>query len=283
MNNAAGIERVRQARGFVFDLDGTMILGNKNNEGMEVIDGAPELVELLSERGIPFVVLTNGTVRPPEAYEGKLNAAGLPFKAAQIMTPSVVAAEHFKASGMQRILVLGVEGVWKPLRDIGLEVILPEEGPVDPELKIDAVFVGWYKQFLLDSIEAAVRAVWGGAELYAASLVPFFATRGGKALGSSRIVSAGIESVTDAKAIPIGKPSPIAFDRAAARLGVAKTDVAVVGDDPHLEPLMAIEGGGIGVGVMSGVAGEEAFRNLPPEITPHLTVSGARELLEILK
>jgi 4-nitrophenyl phosphatase len=283
MNINTGIERVRNARGFVFDLDGTMVLGNKNNEGLQVLDGAAELLALLSDRDIPYVVLTNGTVRPPEAYERKLTAAGLPVTASRIMTPASVAADHFVSEGMKRVLVLGVEGVWKPLRDAGLEVLLPSEEAIDPDTQFDAVFVGWYREFVLDEIEAAVHAVNGGAKLFAASLVPFFATQGGRAMGSSRAVSAMITSLTDVEAEAIGKPSPFALRSAARRLGREASEIAVVGDDPDLETLMALEGGAVAVGVQSGVAGAKDFAGLPDDRAPHLTVTGVSELLDVLK
>lgn len=281
--NDEGVQRVRNARGFVFDLDGTMVLGNKRNEGLDVLDGAAEILALLTERDIPYVILTNGTVRPPEAYEQKLAAAGLAVPASRIMTPASVAAEHFVSENMKRVLVLGVEGVWKPLEDAGLEVILPDRDVIEADEPIDAVFVGWYREFVMDDIEAAVNAVAAGAKLFAASLVPFFATRGGRALGSSRAVSAMITSVTDVEPVAIGKPSPIALASAARRLGRPAEQVVVVGDDLDLETRMAREGGAIAVSVQTGIAKASDHKELAPELSPHVSVQGVNELLEMLR
>lgn len=280
--DAEALDRIRNARGFIFDLDGTLVL-DKRHERLKVLDGAAELIALLNRRDIPYVLLTNGTASPPLAYERSLTAAGLPVPARQIMTPASVAAEHFIATGMKRILALGVEGVWQPLKDAGLEVLLPSEAPIEPETEVDAVFAGWYREFLLDEIEAACNAVWGGAELFAASLVPFFATPNGRALGSSRAVCAMITSVTDVEPVPIGKPSPIALACAARRLNRDPGEIAVVGDDPELETKMALDGGAIAIAVHSGNAGDERAGNLPESMRPDLAIANIAELLDVLR
>lgn len=266
------------ARAYVFDLDGTLVLGDKHNKGLECLPGAAELLGLLQSRGIPFGVLTNGTVRPPAAYRVKLAQAGLDIPEQRILTPAVVAADYFSGRGFRTILVLGVEGVWKPLSDAGLEVMLPPAG--DPQTA-DAVFVGWYREINLDEVEAACDAVWNGAGLYAASLVPFFATRTGRALGSSRAICAMITSVTGRRATALGKPSQHALRSAARRLGCKPSELVVVGDDPQLEVRMALKGGALAVAVHTGIADLDATDAAADQA--NLSLTGVAELLKILK
>jgi NagD protein len=278
--HSEAIERLRAARGFLFDLDGTLVLGDKDNKGLKVLPGVRELLQLLQARQIPFAALTNGTVRTPAAYETKLNAAGIDIPASNIMTPSSVAAQYFARLGMKTILVLGVEGVWRPFQEAGLEVILPSDGVADPE-KADAVFVGWYRQIHMDEVEAACNAVWAGAGLFAASLVPFFATQHGRALGSSRVICAMITSLTDEHPKVLGKPSVEALKNAGRILDLETSEIAVVGDDPHLEIPMAHAGGALAIAVQTGIAAQEDFEALPEAERPHITVPGIAELYEI--
>jgi len=279
-DQSEAIERLRAARGFLFDLDGTLVLGDKHNKGLKVLPGVLELLQLLKERRIPFAALTNGTVRTPAAYETKLSAAGIDIPASNIMTPSSVAAQYFASLGMKKILVLGVEGVWRPFQDAGLEVMLPSDGVADPETA-DAVFVGWYRQIHMDEVETACNAVWAGAGLFAASLVPFFATQHGRALGSSRVICAMITSLTDMHPTVLGKPSVEALKNAGRILGLETSEIAVVGDDPHLEIPMAHAGGALAIGVQTGIASQEDFESLPPAERPHLTVNGVADLYEL--
>ena len=64
------LQRLRRAGGFVFDMDGTLVLGDKHNKGLKPLPGALELVHLLKERQVPYVVFTNGTPCTPEVYAG---------------------------------------------------------------------------------------------------------------------------------------------------------------------------------------------------------------------
>src|SRR5687768_1610461 len=84
------LERLRAVKGFVFDMDGTLILGDKRNDAMRALPGARELIELLISQGVPYVVLTNGTVRSPRDYIEVLSAAGIPMREGSMMTPSSV-------------------------------------------------------------------------------------------------------------------------------------------------------------------------------------------------
>src|SRR5262249_42674760 len=53
--------RLRPVSGFMFDLDGTLVLSDRSLNGYQVLPGAIELLGELKKRDVPFVVLTNGT------------------------------------------------------------------------------------------------------------------------------------------------------------------------------------------------------------------------------
>jgi NagD protein len=270
--------RLESARGFVFDMDGTLVLGDKRNSGLRVLPGAARMLDEMRRRHVPFVILTNGTVRTPAQYVVKLRNAGLAVRAENVMTPASVAADFLSGAGYRRVLVLGGAGVSQPLADLGLKVIRPADA--HPE-KVDAVFVGWFREFSMSDLEVACAAVWRGAHLFTASLSPFFATAHGKAIGTSRAICAMITSLTGKRARVLGKPSYAALRCASRRLGVATTQLAVVGDDPVLEVPMAHRGGALAIAVNSGIGAAHDFAHLPRDRQPHLTVHSVRELLAI--
>lgn len=278
---AATRARVNAARGYVFDLDGSLVLGDKSNNAVTALPGAADLLTWLDARRIPWVVMTNGTVRVPAGISVELAKAGLAVPAERIMTPATIAAAYFTNRKMRRIIVLGVEGVWKPLEDAGLDVVLPSKGGAGADAA-DAIFIGWYRQVHMDEIEVACNAVWRGAGLYCASMVPFFAVHNGRALGSSRAIAAMITSVTGRRATALGKPSPHALRAAADLIGCKTSELVVVGDDPDLEVRMALAGKALAVGVHSGIAGAEQFAALPPERRPQLSFPGVADLRDYL-
>jgi 4-nitrophenyl phosphatase len=282
------LRRLRDARGFIFDMDGTLALGDRVNHGLTPLPGAAEMLRLVRERGVPYLVFTNGTNRTPAHFAAVLRDAGLDVPDDQMMTPASSAVVMFTRRGYKRVMVLGTEGLTGPLREAGIEVVPPVEAasdtrPSQEPAGVDAVFVGWFREFTMSHLEAACHAVWSGAGLYSASETPFFAAAGGRALGTSRAISAMIRSVTGCRLTVTGKPSLDALRAAAARLGVPARDLVVVGDDPLLEVPMAHRGHALAVAVQTGLAGPDAYDHLPPAKQPHLHLRGIDELLSLCR
>jgi 4-nitrophenyl phosphatase len=282
------LERLRDARGFIFDMDGTLALGDRVNHGLAALPGAVDMLAWVRERGLPYVVFTNGTNRSPHHFAKVLRDAGLDVPDSQMMTPASSAVVMFTKRGYKRVMVLGTEGLTEPLREAGIEVVPPVEAaedtrPSEEPPGVDAVFVGWFREFTMSHLEAACHAVWSGAELYSASETPFFAVAGGRALGTSRAISAMIRSVTGCRLTVTGKPSLDALRAAAARLGVPTKHIAVVGDDPLLEVPMAHRGGALAIAVQTGLADQDAYDHLPPDKQPHLHLGGVDELLSLCR
>jgi len=271
-------ERLRSARGFVFDLDGTLVLTDRRNDAFTPLPGALALTRWLAAHGLPFVAFTNGTTKTARGYAQALAEAGFRLNDGSVLTPAVSAAELFTRRGYRRVMALGGYGLATPLRDAGIEVTPPARGR-----PVDAVLAGWYREFSMDALEAACEAVWQGARLYSCSQSVFFATAEGKAIGTSRAISAMIRSVTGCRVRVVGKPSLHALRSAARRLGVRPAELAVVGDDPELEVAMAHRGGALAVAVGTGVGTSSAFARLPGERRPHLMVHGVGELLELCR
>jgi 4-nitrophenyl phosphatase len=269
-------ERLRRARGFIFDMDGTLVLGDRVNHGLRPLPGAVEMLDWVRGRGLPYVVFTNGTNRAPAHFASVLREAGLDVPDELMMTPASSAVVMFTRRKFSRVMVLGGEGLAGPLRDAGIEVVPPAA-----TAQVDAVFVGWFPEFTMPALEAACHAVWAGARLFSASQTPFFASAHGRALGTSRAISAMITSLTGCRLTVTGKPSLDALRAAAARLGVRPADIAVVGDDPLLEVPMAHRGRALAIAVDTGLGDGAAYDHLPLEKRPHLRLRGVDELLEI--
>jgi 4-nitrophenyl phosphatase len=274
------LERLRNARGFIFDMDGTLVLGDRVNHGLRPLPGAISMLRWARSRGLPYVVFTNGTNRTPAHFARVLRDEGLDVPDDLMMTPASSAVLMFAKRGFKRVMVLGVSGLIDPLREAGIEVV-PPTGALPPAPAVDAVFVGWFREFTMDHLETACHAVWAGAELYSASETPFFASAGGRALGTSRAISAMIRSITGCSLTITGKPSLDALRAAATRLGVPARHLVVVGDDPLLEVPMAHRGRALAVAVDTGLGGPDAYDHLPPRRRPQLHLRGVDELLAL--
>jgi HAD superfamily hydrolase (TIGR01450 family) len=265
-------------RGFLFDLDGTLLLSDRSLGGYELLPGAIEVLSVLKERAIPFAVLTNGSAYPPAEQAARLRGLGLPIADDRMFTPSSVAAELMCRNGVRRALVLGSRGVGHALAEAGLEVAFNGEAGARAA---DAVFVGWHPDCTMRDIEAACEAIWAGAKLYVASDVPFFATRQGRTMGYSYAIVGAIRRMTRAPAILTGKPSMHALRFVARKLGIPIRTLGVVGDDPAVEIIMARRAGATAFGVTTGVMTHEDWDRESGKRRPHRVLTGIGDLLTL--
>jgi len=269
-------KRMPALKGFMFDLDGTLLLSDRSLGGYEVLPGAVDVLNTLQERGVPFVILTNGSAYPPAEQAGKLRKLGLAVADEQMLTPSSVAADHMSRNGVKRALILGTRGVGHALAESGIEIVFTGETGAS---EVQAVYVGWHPDCNMKDIEAACQAIWNGAKLYVASDVPFFATKQGRSMGYSHAITGAIRRVTQAPMILTGKPSVHALRFVAKRLSLRAQDIGVVGDDPSVEIMMARRGGATGFGVTTGVTSHEEWARQKGTRRPHRILAGIRDLI----
>jgi NagD protein len=252
----------------VFDIDGTLAMMDKKTNVYTALPGAVEAIDACRKAGIDVVAYTNGTFFPPAHYYPRLADAGFSFKPGHVLTPAVVAAHHLTEIGHRRVMVLGAEGTTVPLLEAGLEV-LP---PVATEAPIDAVLIGWTRNFGLPELEALVEAVWRGALPYTMSDAPYFAGAKGRILGVSGAVGAMIAQTTDVVPVVLGKPSTLGMDMIAKLTGNSSAETVVIGDDPSLEIRMARRAGAYAIGVTTGLYDNHTFMRVPTEERAHLVL-----------
>ena len=278
MNSARNGRRPSLAavKGFMFDLDGTLILTDRSLGHYQVLPHAVQVLCELKARGIPFVTMTNGTNYPAAEQAPKLRAIGLPIEDDALLTPSTVAADLMPRHGVKRALVLGTPGVGHALAQAGIRILFTADEGAE---NVDAVYIGWHPACGMKDIEVASRAIWNGAKLYVASSVPFFATAHGKMMGYSYAIAAAVRKITGAPMILTGKPSLHALRLVAQRLRIPMSRVGVVGDDPLVEMIMARRGGAVGFGVTTGMTQAQEWAKQPLGRRPHRVLRNLNDLL----
>jgi 4-nitrophenyl phosphatase len=268
----------RRAKGFVFDLDGTLVLHDRKTRDYHLLPGAAETIRHLRAKDIPFIVFTNGTARTPANQACALRKAGLDIADRQLVTPSSVAADFYVAQGIREVLVVGAEGATGPLADAGLRIVSTS----DPGSQVEALYVGWAASFTSADLDCVCHHVWQGIPFHVSTNARFFASLGGRATNIAGAIAAGVEYVTQRPAEVIGKPSRRAIEFASRRLGLPIEDIAVVGDDPDLDIGMARRNGAWAIAVETGVADHDAWRAQSEDSRPDVLIPDLRALLPLL-
>lgn len=268
---------LKDVRGFVFDVDGT-IVHRTGPEEVYAIPGAREVLDRVAASGRPFAVFTNGSHVPPDEFARQLRNAGLPVADGQVLTPlcSVQAyLDRFRREA--HVLPFATAPARVYLERAGVYLVDGRNGA-----RVDAVFVTHPEGPDFDELERAARAVIAGARLLTGSYVPAYAGASGPVLSRGAMVTAAIAKASGARPIVVGKPSRAAVREMERRLGVPPAEMAVVGDDVKLDIALGHLGRSTTVLVRSGISGTLDLSRVPKRRRPHVTVDTVADLLERL-
>jgi NagD protein len=224
-------------RGFLIDMDGVIYRGG------ELIRGAEEFVRRLEREKIPYMFLTNNSQRTRRDVAIKLNRMGIPSREQHVFTCSMATARFLarqKPGGTA--FVIGEGGLLTALHKNGFAVV--DSCP-------DYVVVGEGRTVTLEMLELATQMILDGAKLIATNLDPNCPTKLGTRPGAGATV-AYLETATGAKAMNIGKPSPIMMRAARKELGLASSQTVMIGDTMETDILGGVQMGYRTILVLSG-------------------------------
>jgi HAD superfamily hydrolase (TIGR01450 family) len=268
--------RLDDVRGFVFDVDGTLV--HRDGPTAHVIPGAREVLERIRESGRPFAIFTNGSHVPPAELARGLRDVGLPVENHQMLTP-LCSVQAYLERGRRGAAVLPfvTDSAREYLVEAGLNLVGPGEAD-----KADAVFVAHIDHADLPELEKAARAVIAGARLLTGSYVAAYAGANGPILSRGAMVTAAIATASGARPTIVGKPSRAAVRAVREALGVPTEQIAVIGDDLGMDVALGHMGGSKTVLVRSGISATIDLDRVPEKRRPHATIENSAELLDWL-
>lgn len=210
-----------RARGFLFDVDGVLHVGNRP------VPGAAGALSLLTERGIPFRLLTNTTTASRATLTGKLRAMGLPVAEDILFTASFATAAYVaRRFPGARCYLLSKGDAVDDFHAAGVEVVGPDGMP---EAEV-VVIGGTEEEMTYARLNHAYRLLCGGAKLVAMHRNMAWRTEEGMSLDSGPFITA-LAAAAGVRTTVIGKPSLAAFRAAIREIGWSPGDLAMVGDD----------------------------------------------------
>jgi arabinose operon protein AraL len=263
---------VRSVDGFVFDLDGTVYLGEA------ALPGSVEAIAELRRRGKRVLFVSNKPLEPRQNYAAKLTRLGIPTPAEDVITSAYVLGRHLAQQEPHLALyVIGESSLRDELRSHGLQVLaeMAQQDPkavIDPT-GIDAVVVAFDRTLDYRKLNTAYQALLRGAR--------FFATNADKAcpmpdgsLPDAGGTIAALEHMTGRKLeLLAGKPSTLTMAVAIAELGLPPERIMMVGDRLETDIVMGQQAGMVTAVTLTGVATRaeaERMTPVPDYIINHL-------------
>jgi len=227
-------------RGWLFDLDGTIYVGER------LIPGAADAVAALRAAGRPVCFLSNKPLETRADYAVKLTRLGIPAAPEDVVNSSLVLARHLHGLDPGApVFVIGEPPMLAEMRAHGFEVRDDE--------RVRWVVIAFDRTFSYAKLNTALQAVKRGARLIATNPDRTCPVEGGEIPDCAGMIAA-VEAVSDTKVeIVVGKPSPIILEVALASLGVSAADAVMVGDRIETDIAMGRRSGLHTILVLSGV------------------------------
>ncbi|SCJ08776.1 UMP phosphatase [uncultured Clostridium sp.] len=242
------LTELKQKQAFICDMDGVIYHGNN------LLPGVHEFIDWLEENHKQFIFLTNSSERAPRELQQKLGRMGLEVDESHFYT-SALATAAFLAQQCPggTVYAIGEAGLINALYEAGLSM-----NDVNP----DYVVVGETRSYGYEKIEKAVQLVFGGAKLIGTNTDLTGPSENG-IIPACRALMAPIELATGRTAYYIGKPNPLMMRIARDRLGVSRSQTAIIGDRMDTDIVAGIESNMETVLVLSGVTSRQSMERFP--------------------
>lgn len=256
-------------KGFIFDLDGTVYLGER------LIPGADRVIRRIREQGGKVVFLSNKPLYTREDYAAKLTRLGIPATPAEVVNSTFVLIRYLgKVAPKARVFVMGELPFVAEMARAGFQLT---ENPEE----IDYVVAAFDRTFDYRKFNIAFQAIKKGAHFIATNPDRSCPVEGGELPDCAGIIAA-LEAVTLKKVeVVVGKPSPITVQVALETMGLEAADCLLTGDRLETDIRMGRESGMKTALVMTGVTDQKTLAASP--VRPDYVFTSIADLEGLLR
>ena len=270
-DTVAGLRRPdRIYDGYIFDLDGTVYLGDA------LLPGSAEAIETVRAQGRRTVFLSNNPTRDPQMYADKLAGLGIPTPVTDIVNPVVTVPRWLQTHHPDAaVFAIAEEPLLRALRAAGLRL-------TDRADEIDVVVASYDRGFDYRKLQIAFDALWQHrrARLITSNPDPYCPLAGGRGEPDAAAVVAAIEACTGARCeANLGKPGPEMLATVLGMIGLSAERCLMIGDRLSTDVAMARHAGMDAALVLTGETTLEMLAGTPAAHQPRWVLSGLHEML----
>jgi arabinose operon protein AraL len=260
----------RLYEGYVFDLDGTIYLGD------ELLPGAKRLILKLRELGKRVIFLSNNPTKDPKMYAEKLGELGLKTPASEIVNTVVTMTEWLLRNQPDAtVFPISEEPLKNSLGEAGIRI------SEDPE-EIDIVIASYDRGFDYRKLQIAFDAIWFYKRAMLVTTNPdrYCPLPGGRGEPDAAAIVAAIEACTGTKChVNVGKPDPIMLETIIDLIGPDAKECLMSGDRLYTEIRMAKRAGMPSAVVLTGETTKRDLAGEPVENLPDYTLERIDQLV----
>ncbi|MBE6790422.1 MAG: HAD-IIA family hydrolase [Ruminococcaceae bacterium] len=261
---------LRSKKLFLFDMDGTLYLGNK------LYDFTLELLDMLKKTGRHYLFMTNNSSKSVDDYVKKLASLGIEADRNDFMTSSQATAFYLhKHHEGQKLYVCGTRSLKDELIREGFSV-------TEDVNETECIVMGFDTELTFQKLHDVSFMLLTRPELpYIATNPDYVCPTEFGSVPDCGSVCDMIYNATKKRPVVIGKPSPLMPQLAMEALRIKDSEACVVGDRIYTDIKSGLNAGITSVLVLSGETTKEILDE--SEDKPHIVLDNAGQILEALK
>ena len=252
--------------GYLFDLDGTVYLGER------LIPGARQTIERLKSLSKKIVYLSNKPLQTREDYAVKLSHLGIPTAPEEVINSSRVMAKWLagQAPGAT-VYVIGEPPLIAELAREGFRI---SENPEE----VQYVIASFDRTFDYHKLNIALQAIKKGARFVATNPDRTCPVEGGEIPDCAAMIGA-VEGATGKTVETIvGKPSDIMIRVAIETMGLLPKNCLLIGDRLETDMWMGKKAGMATALVLTGVTNRASLSS--SDIQPDFVLESIAEIIK---
>ena len=263
------LTQIRSKKLFLFDMDGTLYLGNR------LYDFTQTLLDTIREGGGRYVFMTNNSSKSVKDYIDKLARLGISAEYDDFLTSSQATAyylsQHHKG---QKLYVCGTKSLKEELSRAGFVITEDIE-------ETQCIVMGFDTELTFRKLEDVSKMLCTRDIPYIATNPDYVCPTEFGSVPDCGSVSDMLYNVSKKRPLFIGKPSPLMPQLAMQKWGVTPEETVVIGDRIYTDIKSGLNAGALTILVMSGETTAEILENSADK--PHIVMQDAGELIPLLK
>ncbi len=260
---------LRNIRLFLFDMDGTLYLGDR------LFAFTPALLDGIRRKGGRYLFMTNNSSRSVADYVQKLKKLGIAATEEDFITSSQATAYYLKRHHADaRLYVCGTRSLIRELEKEGFTVTTDLDD-------VDVIVMGFDTELTFQKLEDVSRLLLTRDDIpYIATNPDYVCPTEFGAVPDCGSVADMLFNATGKRPLFIGKPSPLMPTLAMGMTGHSKDETAVIGDRIYTDIKSGLNAGCFSILVMSGETTKDILD--ASEDKPDLVLNDAGEILGLL-
>lgn len=255
---------------FVFDMDGTIYLGNRP------FSFAIRLIDHLRANGKKVLFFTNNASHSPKVYLDKLTRLGFSPKKEEILTSGDVTVEYLKRYlPGKSVYLVGTPELEEQFAEAGIPLLSGTEE------RADVVVTSFDTTLTYEKLNNACRFIRGGAR-YLSTHPDFNCPTEDGFIPDSGAISAFVTASTGITPTYFGKPYAQTVDMICEVTGFEKEKMCFLGDRLYTDIAIGRQNGVTSVLVLSGETQTADLAAAPESQTPDFVFPTLGELDDLL-